>query len=206
MQVLWKKSSRNKRMILKVSNGVVIVSTPYSVSRVEAEAFVKKNQAWIAKQLKKDAASILQAGQTISLLGQTYVLKEADSCFTMDNSCYFCRDEKKWKAFLLAYAQDFIAERFVYWSTKMGQDSLSLKFGFYKSKWGSCRRDTREIRLNGYLALCSPHMIDAVIVHELCHLKFPNHSSRFYQEVLFWFPDYYKEYKKLRSIKMVRTK
>lgn len=45
MQVLWKKSSRNKRMILKVSNGVVIVSTPYSVSRVEVEAFVKKNQA-----------------------------------------------------------------------------------------------------------------------------------------------------------------
>ena len=173
---------------------------------MEVEAFVKKKQAWIAKQLKKDAASILQAGQTISLLGQTYVLKEADSCFTMDDSCYFCRDEKKWKAFLLAYAQDFIAERFVYWSTKMGQDSLSLKFGFYKSKWGSCRTDTREIRLNGYLALCSPRMIDAVIVHELCHLKFPNHSSRFYQEVLFWFPDYYKEYKKLRSIKMVRTK
>ena len=99
MQVLWKKSSRNKRMILKVSNGVVIVSTPYSVSRVEVEAFVKKNQAWIAKQLKKDAASILQAGQTISLLGQTYVLKEADSCFTMDDSCYFCRDEKSGKLF-----------------------------------------------------------------------------------------------------------
>lgn len=108
---------------------------------------------------------------------------------------------KKVESFLLAYAQDFIAERFVYWSTKMGQDSLSLKFGFYKSKWGSCRRDTREIRLNGYLALCSPRMIDAVIVHELCHLKFPNHSSRFYQEVLFWFPDYYKEYKNCGPLK-----
>ena len=59
MQVLWKKSSRNKRMILKVSNGVVIVSTPYSVSRVEVEAFVKKNQAWICLLYTSDAADEL---------------------------------------------------------------------------------------------------------------------------------------------------
>lgn len=130
MQVLWKKSSRNKRMILKVSNGVVIVSTPYSVSRVEVEAFVKKNQAWIAKQLKKDAASILQAGQTISLLGQTYVLKEADSCFTMDDSCYFCRDEKKWKAFLLALCTRFYRRTFCLLVNKDGTGFAFFKIWF----------------------------------------------------------------------------
>ena len=35
-------------------------------------------------------------------------------------------------------------------------------------------------------------MLDSVVVHELCHRKQPNHSPRFYAEVLRVFPEYRK--------------
>ena len=38
--------------------------------------------------------------------------------------------------------------------------------------------------------LAPPEVIDSVVVHELCHRKEPNHSKRFYAEVLRVCPDY----------------
>ena len=37
------------------------------------------------------------------------------------------------------------------------------------------------------------HMMDSVIIHELCHLKYMNHSKEFYNEVLRVCPNY-KQY------------
>ena len=40
--------------------------------------------------------------------------------------------------------------------------------------------------------LAPKEVIDSVVVHELCHLKFMNHSKSFYNEVLSVFPEYKK--------------
>ena len=40
--------------------------------------------------------------------------------------------------------------------------------------------------------LTPPEVLDSVVVHELCHLLEPNHSKRFYAEVLRVLPDYRK--------------
>ena len=35
-----------------------------------------------------------------------------------------------------------------------------------------------------------PEILDSVVVHELCHRKFMNHSKDFYAEINRVFPDY----------------
>ncbi len=50
------------------------------------------------------------------------------------------------------------------------------------SRWGSCGPD-RRMSLNWRLILAPQHIIDYVLVHELCHIKVPNHSRAFWNRV-----------------------
>ncbi|HON17960.1 MAG TPA: SprT family zinc-dependent metalloprotease [Salinivirgaceae bacterium] len=48
-----------------------------------------------------------------------------------------------------------------------------------KSRWGSCTKDLK-INLNLYLMLLPDHLIDHVLIHELCHTKVLNHGDKFH--------------------------
>jgi predicted metal-dependent hydrolase len=51
-----------------------------------------------------------------------------------------------------------------------------------RSRWGACST-RRVITLNWRLLQMPPSVTDYVILHELMHLKQPNHSRRFWREV-----------------------
>ena len=58
-----------------------------------------------------------------------------------------------------------------------------------KSRWGSCSRQG-NLNFNYRLLFLNSAVRDYVIVHELCHLKEFNHSSRFWELVSRQTPDY----------------
>ena len=49
------------------------------------------------------------------------------------------------------------------------------------SRWASCTMDDRAVRISRRLANYPAFVVDAVIVHELCHLVVPNHSAAFWK-------------------------
>ena len=48
-----------------------------------------------------------------------------------------------------------------------------------KTKWGSCRTESRSIRLNTDLAKKPPQCLEYIVVHEMVHLMEPTHNDRF---------------------------
>lgn len=66
-----------------------------------------------------------------------------------------------------------------------------------KTRWGSCNTH-KKINLNSKLLFLPKRLVDYVIIHELCHTKFLDHSNNFWNLV----EDHMPHYKKLvREIK-----
>jgi len=57
-----------------------------------------------------------------------------------------------------------------------------IRIGDQRTLWGSCSaRGT--LSFNWRLVLAPLEVLDYVVVHELCHLRVPNHSKRFWRLV-----------------------
>lgn len=50
-----------------------------------------------------------------------------------------------------------------------------------RTRWGSCTPSDRTIRLSDRLADMPTWVVDYVLLHELAHLKVPDHSARFWR-------------------------
>ncbi len=58
-----------------------------------------------------------------------------------------------------------------------------------KTRWGSCGK-TGSIRVNWLLLMAPKPVLEYVVVHELCHLRYRNHSNEFWSLVSAYLPDY----------------
>jgi len=61
----------------------------------------------------------------------------------------------------------------------IGVEYRRIRIGGQRTLWGSCSpRGT--LSFNWRLVLAPVEVLDYVVVHELCHLRVPNHSRRFW--------------------------
>lgn len=75
------------------------------------------------------------------------------------------------------------------WSGKTGLRPMKVRIKDQKSRWGSCS-SKKNVNLNWRLIMAPETVLDYVIVHELCHLQFLNHSKVFWYLVASFIPDF----------------
>jgi len=179
------------------------VTLPAGATEEDAIAFLNsKRKSILAKQhklrIKKEQHALeLDFETTIQTL--TFVVKikpveRKDIFFSMKNGEmtieFPARADLKTEAaqlqcwnginyFLRKEAKRLLPERTKQLAGKYGFQYADVKIQSSKTRWGSCSC-ARSINLSMYLMLLPVHLVDYVILHELCHTKEMNHSDKFW--------------------------
>ena len=86
-------------------------------------------------------------------------------------------------------AKEYFPKRAAYFKQFTGGSYNRITIRDQKTRWGSCSAKG-TLSFNWRLMLAPPAILDYVIVHELCHLTYMNHSAAFWNKVESVYPDY----------------
>ncbi|MCY4010636.1 MAG: SprT family zinc-dependent metalloprotease [Candidatus Saccharibacteria bacterium] len=177
---------KQKRIRLSFQDSSIRVSYPSRLGFKRAEVFVQSKIDWILEH--KPNNNLIRDQIKI---GQYHKLHLQDSCLNVGifkRQIYAPKQnieliEKLIKQALKIEAEILLKPLFNNLSQKLQLPATRLRIKYMKSQWGSCNH-RGVISLNSALVYLPKRIIEAVIIHELCHLKFLNHSSDFWQLVI----------------------
>lgn len=117
------------------------------------------------------------------------VISERINVKLIDSTSKARQVKKQLEVFFKQQAEIIFNERLAKLSKKTSLTPSKITIKKYKSRWGSCN-NRGEVSLN-YLLMMTPLLvIDYVIVHELSHLEFLDHSKSFWTLVEKHLPEY----------------
>lgn len=189
------------------------VYAPHYVAKKQIDAWLLSKQAWIEEKLshqknqidtqqwplKNGSIRVFNALITITLIKTTqsqWHINDSGSELTLSISSRVKQQANKYLSLLEDYLhhtlKNYIDMRVGYFCQQMKETQpKKIRIGIFKRRWGSCNLK-RELTFNLYLASAPTWVIDYVIVHELAHLKYLNHSREFWLHVAKHDPNYKK--------------
>lgn len=91
------------------------------------------------------------------------------------------------------------------WEPRMGLKVASVSLRRMKTRWGSCTPSTGKIRLNTALASTPQELLEYVLVHEMAHIREPNHGPLFWSFVGEHLADWKSSRKRLKKYSPEKT-
>lgn len=123
---------------------------------------------------------------------EQWILKNRDR-LKARNDMFESADREK-----LVFSANYYIPRMVeHYAKKMSLSPTGVKITSAKTRYGSCS-GKNSLCFSMYLMFSRPCAIDAVIVHELAHIKYKNHSPEFYAYIEKYMPDYKERIKLLK--------
>lgn len=210
-----------KNVHLKVFRSLeVVLSVPMQVPQEWIENFLSKRIKWIDEQITKyklsDGTNTLDSiknGTSVQMLG-----KDMRIVFQEASKSSLEVDEKRITLYLKDVTnEEFAQKMFLRWWKKAAEDVFQnelnalyekvfkkyqiAKPDIYvrkmKTLWGSCTPSKSKVTFNNYLFKANIRCIQYVVLHELTHLLYPNHSKQFYDFLTVHMPDWQERKKQL---------
>lgn len=158
--------SARRTAAIQIKNGDIIVRAPWTMTDAEISHMVNDHITWIEKHLEQERSQ-KENTPDAKLLTMDEIHALADQALKV------------------------IPERVRHYAPLVGVSYGRITIRNQRSKWGSCSVNG-NLNFNCLLMLAPPEVVDAIVVHELCHRKEMNHSERFYAEVRRVYPEYDK--------------
>lgn len=186
--------ANRKTIALRVEdNGSLLVRAPKRCLKYEIDKFVISQRQWIEKRrasLKNFEENHPQG--TISYLGKIYQIIKNETNETevkISGDKIYTPSENALQDFLYSEAAKIIKPRILHYVNIMGITPRKAKLSEARTRWGSCS-SKKNINLSWRLVFCPLPVIDYVVVHELSHLTYMNHSKEFWARVEEILPNY----------------
>lgn len=100
-------------------------------------------------------------------------------------------------------ARALVATKLIEWNTLYQFSYGRVFIKNQKTRWGSCS-SKRNLNFNYKIIHLPPHLVDYLIVHELCHLEQMNHGPMFWALVARALPNYAELRAELHAFPMPR--
>lgn len=193
----------------------VNVRAPEGISEETLQQVLYKKAPWILRKWNEFSeingdvpVKEFVSGEKFSYLGRQYRLKvfkreEAAKASLLYSQGKFMAEVPA--RFSSEETKEALRELFKAWYVKNGEKKLKERIELYgpkmlvtpsksalkeqKMRWGTCT-PAQAIYLNWRLVMAPMAILDYVLVHELAHIKHPNHSTEFWRFVASILPDY----------------
>jgi predicted metal-dependent hydrolase len=164
--------SRRKTLELQVkSSGEVYARVPAGAPDDAVETFIEKHREWIIRKRSQWSAG----GQ-----GAQTSLPEVVTAAGKRQ------------------IRQLVTQRVAYYAEVMGISYGRISMRNQKTRWGSCSSDG-NLNFNCRLLFLPSDLVDYVVVHELAHRRYMNHSPEFWREVERYMPDYRERRERLKQ-------
>ena len=164
----------------------IVLSIPSQLSYSYGLKLIEKKYDWIEKKLIK--YSITSSSSEIYYLGKVYLIKTESSHVPLKiQEKYIIFNSSKNYKFILNqwYFEEIkrILEEYLEKYTSLMRISPNkIKIKPLKSAWGICY-SSGTITFNLNLIKTPLEIIEYLVVHELGHLKYPNHSKEYWNYI-----------------------
>ena len=214
-----RRSRRAKRARIVVYPAKVEVVAPLLMREKSIHSFVADKRTWIENTLEKLEMRQAQVksmapvryveGARIPYLGRNYKLTirpgrmktiriEFNDGFIACVPPYLLDHDPGYQIrdalvrWMKITAQQVAEEYVSHHAQKLQLFPRSIRIKKQKSRWGSCGIHN-DINLNWVLILAPPEVFEYVVVHELSHIEFRNHSADFWSLVAAHLPGYQQQ-------------
>lgn len=160
-----------KNLRIKVEDGIIKVSAPTRTSEREIKRILEKNRDTIERLKEEDLRKRRYKNHLFGEKLEITSEKEIEKIYRTE----------------LKKALDEIFEKY---EKLTGLSPKSVDIRKMKVRWGTCYPKRGDIKINLYLASRPLEEIEAVVLHELVHLKYFYHDKKFREECKKYMPNY----------------
>ncbi|EGO61837.1 M48 family metallopeptidase [Acetonema longum] len=205
---------------LKITSSTTLeITIPSNYDAKKIDHLLIQKSAWISRTTERlkgceaAAGQLIQPGMELPLHGQMHqvVLHESThhpGITLADNQRILLRHQPG------QTGQDVLKKILVIWYRRMAYQTLREKTEYWggiigarpnkitirdpKTRWGSCSARA-AISYSWRIIMAPECVIDYLVVHELCHLRIPNHSTQYWAFLARYIPDYEEQRRWLKQ-------
>lgn len=216
------RSRRRKNATITVfPDQKVTIAIPAEIEKDQAQVIMLKKAPWVVRKIDlfqcishENSGKEYVNGETFLYLGRQYRLKIFESqskssakligkylCVTLPEGLGPDKENlirQLIYSWYQAHAAEKIKEVIDFYCRKSSLQTPDFKVKNQQKRWGSCT-DKNQLIFNVRIAMAPVSQLEYIVAHELCHMRYKDHSPKFWNLLKSIMSDYDKRKEALKS-------